>query len=305
MGGRGGVSADPFRQFMDAYEPARQARDWATQVESAIVLADAAATAVLGAIGVPVPEVSVVRRVDLAKVEAPAHQSVFNTPQSVSRLLTDLHRATWWLAASESRARTSGALVDDAPYRDLGHLMRCLLNDARMLLAACPGPAPNVPAYYEARLAGSPVLAHLDDDQDEAAELWWQAAHELAQVHDWFSGAVSAGDGDDWADLLFVPEAEVELYSDRFRTAVETVRRDGDTHAWLPVTATRGAESRPYWLVNVWGAPGSDIHGLSGGLAADRSVILPDAGDWSAIFAARARDAAEQAGVTVVWQIAR
>jgi hypothetical protein len=43
-----------------------------------------------------------------------------------------------------------------------------------------------------------------------------------------------------WPDLVQVPALELLVYSARFRDAVEAVRQDGGTHAWLPVRLQRG-----------------------------------------------------------------
>ena len=127
----------------------------------------------------------------------------------------------------------------------------------------------------------------------------------MERVEGWEAPNATLDDGADWDDLVAVPHVEADLFSTRFRDAVEAVRRKGDTHAWLPVGVVQGDERRQYWLLNAWGAGAKDTWGLHGDLAAGRTVVLPCAGDWLPVFAQRARAAVDRAGVAVEWRIER
>lgn len=307
---RRAMSTDPYQDFMAVYEPARRAKDWAAQVDAATELVRRTAMEVLRTIDVPAPAgASVVPLLVLAKDEAPGRQDQFVSLDGVQpvRHLNSLYRAVWWLGKSLPAARTSGSLVPDAPYDRLDHLMCCLYNDVDKILKACPQPPRSVPFYASVSPAGDPATATFTEIDEELFERWWAIAHSLERVDpdEWSPPDAVLEDDAEWDDLVQLPDIETDVYSDRFRAAVESERREGDTHAWLPLGLVHAEERRQYWLPNIWGPGAADTWGLRAELAADRTVVLPHAGDGSPLFAGRARAAVEDAGVSVAWHAER
>lgn len=304
------MSTDPFQDFMAVYERARRAKDWGAQVDAAAELARRTALEVLRTIDVPAPAgAGVVALLVLAKDEASGRQDLFVSPEVVQpvRRLNDLYRAVWWLRKSLPAARASGSLVSDAPYNRLDHLMCCLCNDAGLILKACPQPPRSVPFYASVSPTGDPATATFTEIDEELFERWWAVAHSMERVDPdvWSPPDAALEDDAEWDDLVQLPDIETDAYSDRFREAVESVRREGDTHAWLPLGVGRAEDRRQYWLPNIWGSGAKDTWGLRAELAADRTVVLPYAGDGSPLFAGRARAAVEDAGVNLAWRAER
>lgn len=147
------------------------------------------------------------------------------------------------------------------------------------------------------------VLAGDDEPDEDEATAWWCAAHEPNRVAEWAPfDLVLESDAADWPDLVQVPELELLVYSARFRDAVERVRSEGDTHAWLPVRLQREDETREYAVLNVWGATGPSAPGVvDPQVTGGRTVVLPAAGDGDPVFADRVREAAEAVGVELRW----
>lgn len=100
------MSSDPFKDFMDAYEPARSAQDWNAVVDAAAELARRTALEVLRTIGVDAPTgASPVALVLLAKEEAPSRNDRFINPEVLptDRFVTSTEPS----GGSESRSRRS------------------------------------------------------------------------------------------------------------------------------------------------------------------------------------------------------
>lgn len=302
------MSSDPFADFMSVYEAARRTRDWGAQVDAAVELSRRTALEVLRTIAVEAPTgASTVALVLLARDEAPSREDRFVDPDvQPLACLRELYRANWWLRKSLPEVRVSGSLPFKAPYNGLRHLMTCLMNDARKLLVACPRLPRSVPSYFRMSPRGHGTQAAFLDIDEEGFEEWYGAAHSLVQVDPdaWGPQDAVLEDGAEWDDLVQLPDIETDVYADRIREAVEGVRRPGDTHVWLPITVVRAEERRQYWLPNVFGPAASDTWGLRTELAADRTVVLPSAGDGDPLFAGRARTAVEDAGVVLSWQAA-
>ncbi|NHT16691.1 hypothetical protein [Cellulomonas sp. IC4_254] len=306
------TSDDAYEDFLAAYRTARPARDYAVMVDVGTVLARRTAIAVLEALGTPVKEsastVALVHHAGVEEVERVGRLDR-TQPWPPRELLPRLYRAIWWLSRSDETARVDGTLRADAPYRDLGHLLRCLMNDARQLLAACPSTAvaPD-PAYVRVSWSGTGLPSAgfpVDEPDEEQAEEWWCAAHELVEIEPaaWKPFVVALEhEGTEWPDMVQVPDLELVVYSDRFRDAVEAARRDGDTHGWLAVGVHRAGEARTYAVLNVWGAAGASVHGMEERLAGDRTVVLPGPGGGEPVFAARARAAVDAAGIALPWK---
>jgi hypothetical protein len=301
------MSTDPFQDFLAAYEPARRAKDWGAQADAATELVRRTALEVLRTIDVPAPgDADPLALLVLAKAEASGRLDRFTSPEVVrpARRLNDLYRAVWWLGKSLPTTRAFGSLVPEAPYNDLDHLMSSLSNEAHAILAACPQPPRSVPFYVSASPAGAPASASFEEIDEERFEGWWAVAHSLVQADPgaWDPQDAVLDDDAEWDDLVQLPDIETDAYSDRFREAVESVRRVGDTHAWLPIGVVRAEERRQYWLPNIWGPGAKDTWGLRADLAADRTVVLPNAGDWGPLVAGRVQKAVDDAGVSVTWQ---
>ncbi|WP_146846686.1 hypothetical protein [Cellulomonas terrae] len=290
---------------MDAYEPARSAQDWNAVVDAAAELARRTALEVLRTIGVDAPTgASPVALVLLAKEEAPSRNDRFINPEVLpTDRLRDLYRAIWWLRKSLPEVRVSGALAPDAPYNGVRHLVTSLLNDSQKLLVACPQPARPVPSYFQVSPRGDVTEATFPEIDEDIFEEWYTAAHSLVQFDPdaWDPQDAVIEDDAEWDDVILLPDIETDVYSDRFCEAIESVRREGDTHVWLPIGVIRGEERRQYWLPNIFGPAAADTWGLQNELAQDRTVVLPYAGDGDPLFAGRARQAVEDAGVVLNW----
>jgi len=301
------MSSDPFQDFMAVYEPALRVKDWGAQADAAADLVRRTALEVLRTIDVPAPtDVDALALLVLAKAEASGRLDRFTGPEAVrpARRLNDLYRAFWWLGKSLPTTRAFGSLVPDAPFDDLDHLMSSLYDEAHTILAACPQPPRSVPFYVSASPAGDAATATFEGIDEGRFEGWWAVAHSLVQVEPdaWDPQDAVLDDDAQWDDLVQLPDIEADVYSDRFREAVESVRRVGDTHAWLPIGVVRAGERRQHWLPNIWGPGASDTWGLRADLAADRTLVLPHAGDGGPLFAGRAQKAVEDAGMSVTWQ---
>src|SRR5262245_9210111 len=85
---------------------------------------------------------------------------------------------------------------------------------------------------------GSVRVAEADADDDELLEAVWSAAHEAEPVDEWTVLRVRTGELP--STVLYVEEAEVLIYADALRAAVESVRGTADDHVWLPVTVESG-----------------------------------------------------------------
>lgn len=302
------MSSDPFADFMSLYETARLARDWGAQVDAADELSRRTALEVLRTLAVEAPAgASTLALVLLARDEAPSREDRFVNPDMRPlACLRELYRAVWWLWKSLPEVRVSGSLPLKAPYNGLRHLMTCLMDDARKLLVACPRPPRSVPTYFRVSPRGHGTRAEFLEIDEDRFEEWYRAAHSLVQIDPdaWNPQDAVLEDGAEWDDLVQLPDIETDVYTDRVREAIERVRRPGDTHVWLPITVVRAEERRQYWLPNVFGPAAADTGGLRTELAADRTVVLPSAGDGDPLFAGPARAAVEDAGVVLSWQAA-
>lgn len=295
------MGTDPVAEFYSAYDLAWQERDWGAQVDAAVRLTRRTALTVLRTIGVDAPPgASTVRLTLLARDAAPSHEDRFVGADAMLHVhLRELYRAIWWLRESLPEVRLSGCLSRRVPYNGLRHVMTCIGNDARMILAVCPRAPRPVPRYFALTGSSSAPTAIVPDPDEEDLENWFQASHALedVDVDGWRQPVALLDDEADWHDVVQLPQIETDVYSERVRRAIEEVARPGDTHAWLPVTVLRGEERRQYWLPNVFGAPAADTWGLTVELAADRTVVLRGAGDGEPLFAERVRAALSGAGV--------
>lgn len=152
------------------------------------------------------------------------------------------------------------------------------------------------PMVGTVRLA-DPALA----DDDELLEAIWAAAHEPWPVHEW-AGLRARSERPDPATVLYVEEAEVLVYADAFRLAVEGVRSLSSDHTWYTVTIEAGGRDRQYWLL--WcGVP--DVALPDGSVDHERvrgaSVVHYQVGDNFPVFDDGARGAVEAACPEVVF----
>lgn len=223
-----------------------------------------------------------------------------------SIMLPDFYRAVWWLQKT-AEGGAPGTLADGGPYRDLGHLLRVVLNDSIQLMTACPPKRrAQLPYWIAGPAAGTKTaaLAHADSDEP-LGERCWTAAHEPGPVDDWqpLEFEVPAGG---FADVLPVDDLELDLYSDAFRAAVEASRRPVDRHAWLPVTVTAPErEQCLYWVLNVSGQAAADTWGIHADLVGGRSVVLQQAGDDPPAFAESVKASVEAACSGIDWRTVR
>jgi hypothetical protein len=138
-------------------------------------------------------------------------------------------------------------------------------------------------------------------DDDELLEAVWAAAHQAELAGEWTGLRVSA-QGTSPATVLYVEEAEVLIYADALREAVEVVREASSEHLWLPVTVEAAGSEHSYWLLHCTSAdvalPNLAVDPV---LALDHSVVHFAIGDNFPAFSDAARDAIAAACEDVVF----
>ncbi len=307
------TEADPLELFYAATREARRSDDWGGYVDAIERLLieatrDACVAAGLEFSDAARPAELLARVLEVGPERMGVRSSTLRT--TVTMALEGLREVAAYLESSADSARATGSLPAGGRYRDLMHLETCVSNDAIRVMRAAPRVARVRPDYLElvtpepwrsAALAESVV-----DDNEDQLDDWWTAAHQPGEVDPsaWDFPPVTRHDDDPgWPDLLAIDDIESMAYSDRFRAAVESVRRDGDTHGWLRVPVVRGGESKDYWVLNAWGPTGGDLWGLSEERVAGRSVVLDGQGDVEPLFAPRVRQALADAAVEVEWVV--
>ncbi len=220
-------------------------------------------------------------------------------------MLPELYRAAYWFEKVAS-LEPLGTLPKDAPYNDLGHLLRHLVQDAAQLLSASPPPlSRELPEpYWDLRPAGDYGVAEPPaDTEEDILDDVWSAAYRAGPVETWSPPTFQLQSGEQ-SDIIWSEECEVFLYSEHLRAVIESQRRAQDDHAWLPlpVLTTAGGEAGPYWLLNPGGPVTKDLWGIIPERLAGRAIVRLRGGDDVLGFADRLRSPVEAACPSVLFK---
>jgi hypothetical protein len=303
------VYDDPVREYIDDANANRASCDPAAEFRRGWRLLDRTASLVLSRLGVVPPSgADSVRQVCMAQEMLKTDPDLISRfdmsrgPMPPGATLVDLYREAFWFKKA-SRVEPLGQLPEDAPYNDLAHLLRCLLNSAAQLVSASPPPLHrDLEPYWQLEPSGDCGVADPQEEEDDSVlEALWAAAHEPGQAGPWSPPIFYLVHGD-LGDVVLSERCEVFLYSDALRAAVESGRQPQDDHVWLPikVLTAAGSEAQPYWLLNASGRIAADAWGLVPEWVAGRTVVLRQGGDDDPAFAERVRVPIEAACPSVI-----
>lgn len=156
--------------------------------------------------------------------------------------------------------------------------------------------------HVSPRCVGSASIDPALDDDEELWETVWVAAHEADPVHEWIDLSVST-DRPTPSSVLYVEEAEVLVYAEPVRSAVEGVRTPASDHVWLPLTVVANGSELRYWLLSCHVPDAARPDGtLDRASARDATVVHFQIGDNFPAFSDSARRAIEEACVDVAFE---
>lgn len=156
---------------------------------------------------------------------------------------------------------------------------------------------------WEVALGSIGGASMADPDEAEDADLLeaaWAAAHTSEEVADWTPLRVRAEQSPPPA-VLYVEEAEVLVYADAVRTAVQGVEAPASHHDWLPVVVEADDAEHRYWVLSCR-VPDVELADgrVDGARARDAAVVHYRVGDGFPAFSDDARRAIEAAVPGVV-----